>query len=73
MEAVKPHYVRFHSGGNFYPFLVTHSEGEEDKKSGWVFAAEEDAEAGLSNGLNRRDKIGHGGPGINVSWSEYES
>lgn len=87
MQAVEPYYVRFHDGGSYYPFLVTHEgepgdtgpEGDElsDEeatalRSGWVFAAESSkGEAGLSDGLNRRDKIGHGGPGYNVSWSAY--
>lgn len=77
MHPVKPYYVRFHWSDGFAPFLVTHEAGpdEEDSelRSGWVVAADADNDAGLdAGGWNRRDRIGHGGPGIPGSWSEYE-
>lgn len=87
MKAVKPYPVRFHWSHGFAWFQVTHEgeigdtgpEGDElsDEqslalRSGWVFAADKSNDAGLIDGANRREKIGHGGPGIPVSWSEYE-
>jgi len=87
MQAVKPAYVRFHWSDGYAPFLVTHvgevgdqgADGDDltDEealalRSGWVLVADTPNDAGLSDGLNRRDKIGHGGPGISGSWSEYE-
>lgn len=86
MKASTPYYVRFHWSDGFAPFLVTH-EGEEgdlgpegdslsseeavNLRSGWVLVADDSNDAGLQDGLNRRDKIGHGGPGIPGSWSAY--
>lgn len=84
MQAVEPYYARFHWSDGFAPFLVTHhgvagEEGDdlseeeaEALRSGWVLCADDSNDAGLSDGWNRRDKIGHGGPGMNASWSAYE-
>lgn len=77
---VEPYWVRFHattSDGKTqktYPFLVVHegsSDSGEDQRWGWVLCDDEDQEAGLTHGLNWRADIGHGGPGANVSWSEF--
>lgn len=88
MKAVKPYDVRFHWTDGFAPFMVTH-EGEvgdtgpdgdelsEEEalalRSGWVFCADTSNDAGLVDGLNRREKIGHGGPGVPGSWSDYDA
>lgn len=86
MQSVSPYYVRFHWSDGFAPFLVTHEgvagdvgpEGDElDEeeatalRSGWVIVADDSNDAGLSDGWNRRDKIGKGGSGKPGSWSAY--
>jgi hypothetical protein len=86
MQAVEPYYLKFHWSDGYAPFLVTHEgvkgdtgpDGDElpdDEaealRSGWVLVADVSNDAGLQDGLNRRDKIGHGGPGIPGSWSSY--
>ena len=73
---VEPYFVRFHSTageetGLAFPFLVVH-EKEDDHVDGWVFCNDERNDAGLSQGLNWRDKIGHGGPSANVSFSRFD-
>lgn len=77
MKAVEPYHVRFHWTDGYAPFLVTHegeeSDGDTELRSGWVLVADTPNDAGLQDGLNRRDLIGHGGPGIPGSWSEYKT
>lgn len=79
---VEPYWVRFHAvtedGTNkAYAFLVTHEEIDpnsdppKDQRWGAVWVDDEDQEAGLSGGWNSLHDIGHGGPGSNVSWSEF--
>lgn len=72
---VQPFYVQFNSHSKddpatlkAYAFLVTKID-EEEHYSGAVWCADQDNAAGLSVGWNQRDKIGHGAPGANVSWS----
>ena len=72
---VKPHWVQFNStamgeeGTNLaFPMLVVH-ENEGDEVDGWVFSHDGRNSAGLSDGVNWRENIGHGGPGQDASWS----
>ncbi len=74
---VEPFYVRFHSNSKenpetlkAYAFLVTKVDDNEEY-SGAVWCDDQDNDAGLSVGWNGRNQIGKGGPGSNVSWSEF--
>jgi hypothetical protein len=73
---VDPFFVQFNSTATeedetnlAFPFLVIHIDDEEHY-TGWVFAHDERNAAGLTDGLNWREQIGKGSPGVNVSWSE---
>jgi hypothetical protein len=75
---VNPYYVQFHSTaedeegtGLAFPFLVVH-ENEDEHLDGWVFAHDARNTAGLTEGVNWRENIGKGGPGMDASWSLIE-
>lgn len=74
---IEPRFVRFHDGtGLAFAMLVVHEDPQEEggeltQLSGYVFCNDEDNDAGLSTGINYRSMIGHGGPGMGASWSDF--
>jgi len=75
---LQPEFVQFNTltkeedGTNLaFAFLVVH-EDEGEHLSGYVFAHDDRNSAGLTDGVNWRDNVGKGGPGIDGSWSDIE-
>lgn len=74
---VDPFYARFHTveedgTQKAFAFLVTKVD-EGEHYSGAVWCDDPDNSAGLTAGAwNSRVQIGKGGPGQNVSWSDFE-